>query len=87
MYCCEKCDEVFSADDVVCKRTDEVLYWLDDRPVASFYEWFCPYCGSDEIVEAEYCEECGEAFPPRELEDGLCETCRVKGEPPCGANT
>ena len=70
---------LFPEDDVHVERVNNVHWWLDDRPVESWVELSCPYCGSQDFVEPSVCEECGEAFPPRELNaEGVCKECRKK---------
>ena len=39
---------------------------------------FCSVCNSDDVVPAEKCAECGEELNPNEIENGLCEKCRVR---------
>ena len=78
---CLECNEIIPRDELRIVREEERHYWLDDCPVEVNYICFCPYCGSEELEEAEYCEGCGDPYGPDELDaDGLCVTCRAKLE-------
>lgn len=37
--------------------------------------YLCPYCGSDALVDAEECTECGELFDGTKSEDSICPEC------------
>ena len=54
--------------------------WADiepgDRSVGLADYLVCPFCKSDDISEAERCEECGEYFPGEMLDMSLCPECR-----------
>jgi len=67
MNICKKCGRVLQDSDLVLHKDyeDGVCY---DSTVC------CP-CGSEDLVEAERCEECGEYFPADELYDGICKGC------------
>ena len=75
-YCCEDCGEIFLKEDIIVVCEEEPQPWVDGCPVEKIYEWHCPECGSSDINECEYCEECGEPFRPQDLVDGVCESCR-----------
>lgn len=78
---CNDCHAVFMAEDASIRREEERHYWLDDSPVEVLYMRCCPECGSSDIDEAAYCDECGCAFAPDGLDDNfLCEECREKYE-------
>lgn len=79
MYC-EDCKAIFIKDDAGVRVERDVHYWLDDKPVEEWAEWFCPECGSGNIEEADYCEICGEVIIPEDSPDGLCEECRKREE-------
>lgn len=79
---CQRCKEVISQDDLRFVREAERHYWLDDSPVESYAYALCPYCGSDQIDEADYCEVCGEPFVPEDLEGGICKECLEKENRP-----
>ena len=77
---CQDCGEVIPRDELKLIRHEEWHYWLDGSPAEAFYEIRCPYCGSELIDEAEYCDGCGEPCNPSDLEDGLCAICREEKE-------
>ena len=77
---CQDCGGIIPRDELRIIRHEERHYWLDDCPVEDFYEIRCPYCGSELIDEAEYCDGCGEPCSPKDLTDGLCAVCREKAE-------
>ena len=73
---------------VACDRCHEVFWdyegesrWerLGELPTDGVGYMLCPYCGCDEISDAEECEECGEYYHPDELTDiedrYLCPVC------------
>lgn len=37
---------------------------------------YCPSCGADVVTPAGECRQCGETFPPQDIEGGLCRDCR-----------
>lgn len=70
MYVCRKCGKTF----------EEVVEVHDDPSPAGvgltsgYYTYYkCPYCGSDDVGEAQECAVCGEYFS----DDGeeVCEDC------------
>ena len=38
----------------------------------------CPYCGSEEIVEAMECKVCGTVYPEDEIHGAVCDECLNK---------
>ena len=79
---CQRCRGIIAQEDLSLVREEERHYWLDDSPVETYVTARCPYCGSEEIDEAEYCEVCGEPFAPEDLEDGVCKECSEKENRP-----
>ena len=75
---CHRCKEIIPRDELRIVREEERHYWLDDSPVEVSYNVFCPYCGSEEIDETDYCDVCGSPCIPDDLEDGICKECREK---------
>ena len=74
--CCENCGELFEEHDARVEVTKNIHYWLDDKPVEEWCDYLCPECGSADIHDAPYCDNCGDAVRPEDLIDGLCEMCR-----------
>lgn len=69
---CKKCETLMEEDS-------PQWFSVQNTETGHYTQWReCPYCGSDEIVEAVKCAECGEEFAPEFIEEGLCEKCRVK---------
>ena len=66
---CENCEKAYT-DGVWVKEIDSDTGFSESRCV-------CPVCGED-LTEAERCEECGEYFSYKEIEDDLCTGCRIK---------
>ena len=79
-WVCQDCNEIIPRDELQVIRHEEWHYWLDGYLAEMFYEIRCPYCGSELIDEAEYCDGCGEPCSPRDLVDGLCAVCRKEAE-------
>ena len=79
-WVCQDCNEIIPRDELKTIRHVERHYWLDDCPAEMFYEFRCPYCGSELIDEAVYCDGCGEPCNPKDLTDGLCAVCREEAE-------
>ena len=77
---CQNCHEVIPRDELKIHHTVVWHTELDNCPMENVYEARCPYCGSEFLDEAEYCEGCGEPCDPKDLEDGLCEICRKEKE-------
>ena len=77
---CRDCAEFM--DEVEALRfTPEVHDELEGKPTEWIGERRCIYCGSDDLEEADECQECGELFPESELDDeGVCEDCRKEYE-------
>lgn len=76
-FYCNDCHEIFSEEEAIYSTVENVHWWLDDKPVERWTERLCPYCRSDDLEECEYCDYCGEPFPPGALPaDGMCAECR-----------
>lgn len=75
-FYCADCGAVFPESQVHVEQIENRHYWLDDKPVERWCEYYCPECGSVDIQEAVYCDWCGDALRPEDLKDGLCELCR-----------
>lgn len=74
MLKCRNCGEVFDSDEVVRVKDDPSPSGVS--LTSGYYEyWECPHCGSDDIVEAEQCNICGEWFAEDEGET-ICENCQ-----------
>lgn len=79
MYICLDCGEVFDGEDSGTSRE-----WIgEDRYESNSSGWMyytvCPNCGSDEIAEAEMCDECGEYYDKTDMirvgDTKLCKNC------------
>ena len=75
-WTCRNCRGTFPVSDIVTVKRETQHYWLDDQPIETCYDVYCPICGSEEIEPSEYCDKCGEPSNPVNLTDGLCEICR-----------
>ena len=77
---CKDCESQFSEPDTVLWRAGYIgngsENWVQDE-----YEDVCPVCGSDEIYEAYFCDDCEKEVGEDELdEDDLCLECAAKAE-------
>ena len=88
-YICLRCGTVSEEHDALC-FFPEVHDELPEKPTEWMARLCCPECGSEDLEEAELCDECGEYFLRSELdENDLCPACREKVEaenekcPPC----
>lgn len=79
MYICLDCGEAFDREDSGTSRE-----WIgEDRYESNSSGWMyytvCPRCGSDEIAEAEQCDECGEYYDKTDMirvgDTKLCHGC------------
>ena len=66
-YYCNDCNNMFEESEADSRPTR----LEDSRPKGGFV-MLCPYCGSDDLEEASYCERCGEPIPP---DEHLCDVC------------
>ena len=75
MYICENCGKILEATIPIREYHDE----LDERPYEQYYG--CPYCKSDQVVEAKQCDLCGKYISSDYivLSDGTvaCDNCYV----------
>ena len=64
LYKCERCGNVYPAENLIYKRLpDEDLY-------------LCPHCKSSELIQGRECEYCGEFYPEyEEYFDNCCYKC------------
>ena len=67
MIYCNSCCEFFSEEEA--KKRDVVL---GDSMPPGLKVGICPYCGSEDLVEAGSCERCGAPILP---DEHLCECC------------
>lgn len=67
IYKCHDCGEAFNEPKI------ETWVERQDGDPVRYRLLFCPYCGSEDIDEAEECSECGEYH--FELFNGICAGC------------
>jgi DNA-directed RNA polymerase subunit RPC12/RpoP len=77
---CSDCESTFSEPDTVLYRAGRIgngsENWERDE-----YIGVCPMCGSTEIYEAYFCDDCEKEVGEDELdEDDLCLECAAKAE-------
>lgn len=79
MYICERCGKTFDNDEVVVIHDDPSPSGVS---LSSGYYTFeeCPYCGSDEIAEADICPSCDEWHNNRILCDDCMDAIKMKLE-------
>lgn len=70
MYACDNCKEVFAPEEAG-NRWEQ----LGERYTDGVNYALCPFCGSDEIVDAVRCDGCREYFHPDMLDDFFCADC------------
>ena len=78
--CCSDCESQFYDPDTVLYRAGRIgngsENWEKDE-----YIVVCPMCGSTEIYEAYFCDDCEKEVGEDELdEDDLCLECAAKAE-------
>ncbi len=75
MLICKDCGERIEESDlrqIVMNRVDGFTeYGTEDT---------CRECGSQELVEADCCQICGEWFPADQLTDRICPECNEEDE-------
>ena len=67
MMYCNDCNELFLDSEAESRPTV-----LEDGKPPWERVMLCPFCGSEDLDEADSCERCGEPIPPGEH---LCECC------------
>jgi len=77
---CYDCESQFSEPDTVLYRAGYIgngsENWVQDE-----YIDVCPVCGSDEIYEAYFCDDCEKEVEEGELDDDdLCLECAAKAD-------
>lgn len=79
---CKDCGCIFDEEDANIEDCGFYTEVWGHQEYQVFDVLRCPDCNSDEIDDAEKCEECGDYFSPDELdEDGYCPYCHEdKGE-------
>lgn len=79
-HICLRCGTVSEEHDAL-RFFPEVHDELPEKPTEWMARLCCPECGSEDLEEAELCDECGEYFLRSELdENDLCPACREKIE-------
>lgn len=66
-FYCEECCEIFSDEEAEHRDAE-----LGDSVPKGTKIAICPYCGSDDLIEADTCERCGTPIVPGEH---LCDGC------------
>lgn len=76
MYLCTNCGAVIESAVAIHEYHDE----CEGNPIEEYYG--CPYCKSDQIVEAKQCDLCGEYVASDHviLKDGTvaCANCHTR---------
>lgn len=69
MLRCERCGELFDEYELSRKWYDE-FGWISE----------CPHCGSEDYIEVDRCDQCGEWTDKDELlaNEGICDLCASK---------
>ncbi len=75
MLVCKECGESFFEEDVE-ERSEDVGFCGSRRVYQTV--WACPVCGSDDIAEAKQCSVCGEWKDEDEVEEEVCDDCRIR---------
>ena len=79
-WMCDKCESMFDDPDTVLYRPCRIGNGSENWE-KSEYNSVCPVCGSDEIYEAYFCDDCEKEVEDGELdEDDLCFECRLKAQ-------
>ena len=75
---CPECESMFDEPDTVLYRAGRIGNGSENWE-KNEYEDVCPVCGSDEIYEAQFCDDCEKEVDEGELdEDDLCQECAAK---------
>lgn len=76
-YYCRNCGDYMDEMEATC-FIPEIHYELDNKPTEMIAVNQCIYCGSDDLVEAGFCYECGDVVAASALDDGVCRQCRKR---------
>lgn len=77
---CPDCENQFSEPDTVLYRAGRIGNGSENWE-KNEYEDVCPVCGSDEIYEAYFCDDCEKEVGEGELdEDDLCLECAARAD-------
>ena len=77
---CHDCENQFNDPDTVLYRAGRIGNGSENWE-ESEYNSVCPVCGSDEIYEAYFCDDCEKEVGEGELdEDDLCFECAAKAD-------
>lgn len=66
-YYCNDCNEIMSDSELDSRPCE-----LGDSLPPGSRVGICPYCGSEDLVEASTCDRCGTPIPP---DEHLCDNC------------
>lgn len=73
---CKDCKAVFDEEDANVRDCGFYTEFWGRQVYKKEEKIECPDCNSTDIDDAQKCRNCGEYFPPDELdEDGLCPCC------------
>ena len=67
IYYCNDCCEFIEEQDLDSRPCE-----LEDGLPRGTKISLCPYCGSEDLEEADFCERCGTPIPP---DEHLCQDC------------
>jgi rubrerythrin len=77
---CPDCESTFSEPDTVLYRAGRIGNGSENWEKDEYID-VCPVCGSAEIYEACFCDDCEKEFVEGELdEDDLCPECAARAE-------
>ena len=77
---CHDCESTFSEPDTVLYRAGRCGNGSENWEKDEYID-VCPVCGSDEIYEAYFCDDCEKEVEEGELdEDDLCFECATRAE-------
>lgn len=81
MLYCKDCNEIFSEDEVIIKDYGNVEEVWGSSVKCSYKIPVCPFCLSEDIVEAEICPKCKNHVREEDInESGYCYQCeKLKG--------
>ena len=77
---CPDCESMFDDPDTVLYRAGRCGNGSENWEKDEYID-VCPVCGSDEIYEAYFCDDCEKEVEEGELdEDDLCPECAAKAQ-------